>query len=139
MKRFEALKSYPVFVLMLGILALLPGCGKGTFGGGDWDVPVSVSSTAPVRNAVAVPVGNKLTATFSGAMNPASITPASFTVRRGATAVVGTVAYTGVTAVFTPATNLPANTLYVATITTGAQDAKGRALASDYSWSFTTG
>jgi len=139
MKRFEALKAYPVFVLMLGMLALLPGCGKGTFGGGDWDVPVTVSSTAPASNDTAVPVGSKLTATFSGAMNAATLTPATFIVKRGTTSVAGTVAYTGVTAVFTPATNLPANTLYVATITTGAQDSKGRALAGDYSWSFTTG
>ena len=139
MKRFEALKAYPVFALILSMLVMLPGCGKGTFGGGDWDVPVTVSSTSPANGATLVPVGNKVTATFSGAMNAATITPATFTLKRGATAVIGTVSYTGVTAVFTPATNLSPDTVYVATITSGAGDAAGRALATDYSWSFTTG
>ena len=139
MKRFEALRAYPVFAMILGILAVLPGCGKGVLGGGDWDKPVTVSSTAPANNATAVPVGNKLTATFSGAMDVATITPATFTLQRGATAVVGAVSYTGVTAAFTPATNLAPNALYVATISTGAHDSAGRALATDYSWSFTTG
>lgn len=139
MKGFEAMRAYPVFVLMLGILALLPGCGNGTFGGGDWDKPVTVSSTAPANHATDVPVGSKLTVTFSGAMSAATLTPATFILRRGDTAVAGTVSYTGVTAVFTPATSLSFDTLYVATITTGARDSKGRVLANDYSWSFTTG
>jgi len=139
MKRIEALRAYSVFALILGILAVLPGCGKGTLGGGDWDKPVTVSATDPANNATAVPVGNTLTATFSGAMDAATITPATFTLKRGATAVTGAVSYTGVTAVFTPATNLAPDAVYVATIGTGAHDSAGRALAADYSWSFTTG
>ena len=82
---------------------------------------------------------SKLTVTFSGEMDPATVTSETFTVRQGTTAVAGTVACSGVTAVFTPASDLASNTTYTATITTGARDLAGNALASDYVWSFTTG
>jgi len=49
------------------------------------------------------------------------------------------VTYSGVTAVFTPASNLSYSTTYIATITTGAEDIDGNALAAEYVWSFTTG
>lgn len=139
MKRFEARKAGLAFLLILGAFVALAGCGKGAAGGGHWDEPVLVSSTTPANTETAVPVGNKLSATFSGAMDSATLTPATFTLKRGGIAVDGAVSYSGVTALFTPAANLRPNTLYVATITTGAHDAKGRALARDYSWSFTTG
>ena len=139
MKNFEARKTGLLFLLILGVFVILPGCGKGVAGGGHWDQPVTVSSTSAASNEIAVPVGNLLTATFSGAMDPATITQETFTLTRGTTAVKGTVTYAGVTAVFEPATNLAANTLYTATITTGAKDSAGRALANDYVWNFTTG
>jgi Ice-binding-like/Bacterial Ig-like domain len=41
-------------------------------------------------------------------------------------------------ATFTPTDPLALNTLYTATITTGAQDLNGDALASNYVWTFTT-
>jgi len=138
MKRFEA-KRAGLALLILGALAVLPGCGSGVAGGGHWDEPVTVSSTSPANTETDVPVGRKLTATFSGAMDSTTITAATFTLKRGATPVDGAVSYTGVTAVFTPATNLVADTLYVARITNGVHDASGHALANDYSWSFTTG
>ncbi|HBG06519.1 MAG: hypothetical protein A2075_04660 [Geobacteraceae bacterium GWC2_58_44] len=139
MERFEASTAGLLFLLMLGIFVILPGCGKGAAGGGHWDQPVTVSSTTPANDETAVPVGSQVAAAFSREMDPATLTPATFTLKRGTTDVDGEVSYSGVTALFTPATDLPANTLYVATITTGAHDAAGRAVASDYSWSFTTG
>jgi hypothetical protein len=138
MKQFEAWKVVILGMLVLGVF-VLPGCGRGTAGGGNWDRPVTVSSTSPANDEAGVPVGNRLSVTFSGPMDPATITPATFTLRKGQTAVNGAVSYSGVTAVFAPATNLSANTLYTATITTGAKDSAGRNLANDYVWSFTTG
>jgi hypothetical protein len=38
----------------------------------------------------------------------------------------------------TPASNLDPNTTYTATLTTGARDLAGNALASNLVWSFTT-
>src|ERR1041384_3735895 len=72
-------------------------------------------------------------------MNPATISTASFTLQQGTTPVAGTVSYTGVTATFNPTSNLTPGTTYTATITTGAKDLAGNALASTFVWSFTTG
>jgi hypothetical protein len=49
------------------------------------------------------------------------------------------VSYVGITATFTPSSNLPPSTTFTATITTGAKDIAGNALASVYTWSFMTG
>ena len=101
----------------------------------------TVISTVPVNGATGVPINQALSATFSVAMNPATITATSFTVTGpGGAAVTGIVTYVpaGSVATFTPAANLAANTVYTATITTGAKDLEGTALANNYVWSFTT-
>ena len=67
-----------------------------------------------------------------------TITTATFTLMDGVTPVTGTVAYVGLVATFTPNSDLAAGTTYTATITTGAKDLAGNALASDYVWTFTT-
>lgn len=142
MKSFESHKAYLVFMLIMGVfISILPGCGGG--GGGSWNEPVSsisVTSTDPANAETGVFLNTKINATFSGAVDPATINPATFIVRQGATPVAGTVTFTPVTAVFSPSGgNLTANTTYTATITTGVKDTAGRALASNYVWSFTTG
>ena len=83
-----------------------------------------------------------VTATFSKAMNPATLNANTFTVSGpGSTAVVGQVTYNAAshTAIFTPSANLAASTLYTAALSTGAADAFGNALASSVVWTFTTG
>jgi uncharacterized protein (TIGR03437 family) len=101
--------------------------------------PPGVSSTVPAKVATNVPVGNALSATFSEAMNPATINTSTFTLQNGLTPVAGTVDYIGVTATFTPLSTLAPNTVFTTTITTGVQDRTGDAMVSNYVWSFTTG
>ena len=103
----------------------------------DVTAPV-VSSVVPANNATAVVTSTKATVTFSEAMNPSTITSATFTLKQGSTAVPGAVSYTGTTATFTPATALTAGLIYTATITSGVKDLAGNALATPYVWSFTT-
>ena len=101
-----------------------------------------VTSTIPVNVATGVPLNQKISATFSEAMNSTTITMATFTVTGpGTTAVAGVVTYVAAsnTAIFTPTANLTASTLYTATITTGAMSALGSPLAANYVWKFTTG
>ncbi len=139
MERFKARKTYFVFMCILSVF-LITGCGGGD--GGEWIefVPISpVSSTVPLNGAVGVQIGNKLSVTFSEAMDPATINTTTFTLKQGTTVIAGTVAYAGLTAVFTPASNLAPSTTYTARITAGAENLAGNALASDYVWTFTTG
>jgi hypothetical protein len=105
-------------------------------------IPPTVTSTIPLNAATGVPFNQIVSATFSEAMNPATISSATFKLTGpGATAVSGLVAYAAVgnTLTFTPTANLAASTTFTATITTGAQNLTGTALANNYVWTFTTG
>jgi len=103
----------------------------------DVTAPV-VSSVLPANAATAASTTTKASVTFSEAMNAATINSSSFTLKQGSAAIAGTVAYSGLSASFTPSASLTAGTVYTATITTTATDAAGNALASNYTWSFTT-
>jgi hypothetical protein len=98
-----------------------------------------VVSMLPLDGATGVPLDGKASAVFSKAMDPATITAATFTLTTGATAipVQGTVTYAGSTAVFSPAALLEGDRSYTATITTGARSSFGIALAASRSWTFT--
>lgn len=114
-----------------------------------------VTATVPATTApgptlvVQDPVA--ISATFSEDMAPATISPASFTVRCAAPCVspAGIVSYAvaGRTALFTLADALEPDTTYTATVTAPATDLAGNALAgnqaalpaaSDYVWTFKT-
>lgn len=102
------------------------------------DAP-TVVTTSPSAAATGVPLNAKLSATFSLAMMPLS--SASLALKAGATPVQGVVVMSPdeMTAVFTPASALAANTTYTASVTTDAKSTGGMALATASSWSFTTG
>ena len=99
----------------------------------------TVSSTIPVNNATGVALNSNMSATFSEAMDPLTITTVTFTLTQGGTPVAGAVTYSGVTATFKPNADLTGSTVYTATITTGARDLAGNALLLDKVWTFTTG
>ncbi len=132
--KFPAVRTTSILAFLL--ILVIAGCGREQVPA---SLPVVVTVT-PANGATAVPVSSLLTATFNKAMNPTSINTSTFTVIGPAGAsVIGTVTYSGTTATFTPATLLAPSSLYTATITTGATDAIGTALASNFVWSFTTG
>ncbi|MGA2281191.1 MAG: Ig-like domain-containing protein [Verrucomicrobiota bacterium] len=101
----------------------------------------TVSSTIPTDTAMGVPINQTINATFSKAMDPATITSANFTVTGPDGTVTGTVAYVAASqiATFTPASNLAPGTMYTNTITTGVTDMESNALATSFVWNFTTG
>jgi hypothetical protein len=100
--------------------------------------PPIVLSVTPALNATSVAVNSNVTATFSEAMNSATITSSTFGLKQGTTVISGTVSYSGNIATFTPSASLTGGAAYTATVTTGAQDASGNALAANYTWNFTT-
>ncbi len=98
-----------------------------------------VLTTSPTPNEIGVVLNKVVSATFNMPMDPATINTTTFTLKQGTTTITGVVTYSGNTALFTPNANLTANTVYTATITTGAHNMAGVALASNYVWNFTTG
>jgi len=134
------------YLCLVGIIALGLVTVVGS-GGGDGDsdsdtatdsTPPEVSSTSPADSATGVAVDTTVTATFSEEMDSSTITASTFTVSDGSTNIAGTVNYSAKTATFTATDAFNKNIAYTATITTGAKDAAGNALESDYTWSFTT-
>jgi hypothetical protein len=86
-----------------------------------------------------VAINTAISATFSEAMNAATLNNTTFLVTGpGGTSVAGAVTYSGSTATFTPSALLATAATYTATITTGAKDPAGVALAANYVWTFTT-
>ena len=101
----------------------------------------TVTQRTPASGATGVGVNSALTATFSRAMNPSTLTSSSFTLTpQGGSAVAGTVSYDSATntATLTPSAQLQTNTTYTANLTSAVAAADGVALASAVSWSFTT-
>jgi hypothetical protein len=124
---------FPTLVILT--VALLAGCKQDQEPG----VRPRILSTDPISNATGISINNKISVTFTEAMDPSTITESKFILLQGTTNVAGTVSYEGTTAVFKPAANLTPSTLYTAKVTTGARSASGQSLAKEYIWSFTTG
>ena len=113
---------------------------KGTESGADTTPPV-VASVTPANGASNVSLGTSVSATFSEAILPASVTGTSFVLRNGADTVAASVSASGSTATLQPSAPLQPGVTYSATLLSGAngiKDLAGNALAADYSWSFTT-
>ncbi len=94
----------------------------------------TVTATDPADGLPNVSIASAITVDFDEAMDPASLTPATFTVGD----LHGTVTLAGNQAVFTPTIGLAPGITYTATITTGARDLAGNALASPFTFEFTT-
>jgi len=101
----------------------------------------TVTTTDPLDLAINVAFNKQIHALFSESMDPLSITTATFTLKLGATPVIGAVTYSGITAIFTPLVDLTTATVYDCKIIggiLGAKDLSSNPLAVDYDWSFTT-
>ncbi len=106
----------------------------------------TVTAVTPTSGTNGVDIASTVTATFSEAMDPLTVTGSTFTLTAGGASVTGTVApdpndTTGTVFDFTPSAPLAYNTTYTALITTGVQAASQVPevpLAANYTWSFTT-
>ena len=113
--------------------------------------PPTVTNVAPGNGAADVPIGSKVEATFSKAMDASTINGSTFALTKpdgpdadtNPDAVSGTVAYdsTSKTATLTPSANLAYATTYTATVkggSGGVKDTAGNPLSADEVWTFTT-
>jgi hypothetical protein len=132
---------------LAGTLAALPAASAHVWSfttGAIGDVtPPTVVLVSPADASVGNCLTKVVTATFSEAMDPATISGATFGVTAGGLSVAGTVTYdaSGLIATFVPtdAAGFAPATLFTATVTTGAHDLAGNALAAPRVWTFTTG
>jgi len=139
MKKLNSTRVFLVLIAILGV-AIIAGCPLLPGGSVPVDVKApTVGLVGPANVATNVAVNTKVVAAFSEPMKPSTISATTFTLKKGATAVAGTVTYTGTSATFTPTATLDASTTYTATITTGATDRADNALAANKVWTFTTG
>jgi hypothetical protein len=106
--------------------------------------PPLLVTTVPASGASGVPLNQAVSATFSKAMNPLTLTNATFQLTQGGNPLSGTIIYDPVNfvATLTPTNPLSINTTYVATVTSGATDMAGNPLGSGgppNPWNFQTG
>ena len=96
----------------------------------------TVTATLPGDGAANLATTSSFSATFSEAIDPSTLTPASF----GVAGVSGSVSYHAATrsATFTPDLPLANNASYTATIGTGVRDLAGNPLAAPVNWSVRT-
>ncbi|MFV8345782.1 Ig-like domain-containing protein [Flavobacterium sp. ZB4P13] len=108
-----------------------------TFTTGSVTAPI-VTATDPADNASGVALNKNITANFSMAMDPLTISTTTFTLKNGSAIITGTVSYLGTTATFNPDSDLLPGTTYTATINSSAKNVAGVSLANDYVWNFNT-
>jgi hypothetical protein len=148
-KSYSKIVNNMMWFMALLLVVFTAGCDRdhgtaATQGTASTATPPTVTLTSPARGVTGVPINRNITATFSEAMDPASITTTNFTLRAfnsGALISGNTVTLDSASniASFILGTNLAPNTSYVATISTGVKSlAAGTAMAADYNWSFTT-
>lgn len=122
------------------------GNGSGTGGSGGSggaaaapdNTPPTVVSNFPLDDATGEATSTVISVTFSEAMDPLTLTDASFRLEQGTDSVPGVVTYFNRDATFLPVSDLDLNTTYTATVTTVAEDAAGNALEEEHTWSFET-
>jgi len=102
--------------------------------------PPTVLSTTPGDKATSVPAGSTVTALFSEALDPSTVTDASFLVLNAAATVWGSVAYHESThsATFTPSGPLDPDVTYTAVLLASITDLSGNRMAANKEWNFTT-
>jgi hypothetical protein len=102
--------------------------------------PPGVVSVTPSNGSICASTTGTVTATFSESLDPSTVNGGTFLVTgAGNQAVSGTVSYIGnQTATFAPDAPFGAAASFMATLTTGIKDLAGNALASPFTWNFTT-
>ncbi|MDH5559403.1 MAG: Ig-like domain-containing protein [Deltaproteobacteria bacterium] len=97
------------------------------------------TSTVPINNATRVAVDINITATFPKALDPATLSSATFYLKATNNIISATVTNPSPNiAKLNPTSNLTPGTLYTATLTTGLKYLSGDAYPATSTWSFKT-
>lgn len=103
--------------------------------------PPTVVSVIPAPGTIGISVGTTVVATFSEAVNPATVTKDSFVLSSATGTVAGVLSFTSANSVATlrPAAQLDFNKEYSVLLTTQITDSTGNALVSAFTSTFRTG
>lgn len=128
-------------VLLFSVLAACSGSGSGDDDDDGPPTTPTVLSNSPLDLAIDVPRNTGVSATFSEAMDPASLNTTTFTLTSGAALapVQGTVIYLDSVATFWSSAHLSSGASFTATVTTNVKSAQGVSLAAARQWTFETG
>ena len=106
------------------------------------NTPPVVSTVSPLNGATNVTTGTTVTAVINETIDPVTVTGTTFQLKNAANTVIPASINTSFNQLtLTPSAVLAGSTVYTATIkggSSGVKDLAGNALASDYSWTFTT-
>ncbi len=133
--------KWGLFIVAAAMLAACSGGSEAPFSTAD-TTPPTVSAVYPADSSSEVAVTTPVRVTFSEAVDETTLDIASFTLETtmGAVAVNATISYDSdsFVATLSPDSTLSNGTQYTATVTSAVTDVAGNAIASAYSWSFTT-
>lgn len=94
-----------------------------------------VTSVSPTNGQTDVPLDRRLTVTFSGEMDTATLNAGTVLMSDG---IEGAISYADRRLTFTPTDSLESYHTYTMTLKASIADTAGTALGQDYTWSFTT-
>ncbi len=102
----------------------------------------TVTQVIPANNATNVAIDTLVTAVMSESLDQSTVSASTVTLKNSLTqaAISSTISYndSSKTISITPLSPLESGTAYEASLSTGVKDIAGNALASTYTWSFTT-
>lgn len=123
-------------------VAVATACGESSVddppvSGGD-TIPPAIVDLQPAPLAQDVPVEATVLVRFSEPINPATVGPASFLVRRGFDSVPGVYTFGDSVVGFDPDGNFQPASSYSVTVRRGLRDPAGNQLTHDTAWAFQT-
>jgi hypothetical protein len=123
--------------LGLGAAVLLAACGDDGAAPTP-SAPFAVASVTPAAGAADVETGATVAVVFNQAIDPATLTAATFQVKRDGVPLPAALSYEAATQTARAAAPLLPDAAYVVKVTTGVRTPAGSALSASQVWSFTT-
>ncbi len=131
--------SYLLSVIAFAALIIV-GCKKDNFKDEVVGLCPVITSTDPMDKAVDVVLDKLITITFNTNMDASSINGTTFTIKQAGNLVSGKISPTADLKVYTFKPDVPLTpfAVYTGTVTSAAKDTFNTAMASDYTWTFTS-
>jgi hypothetical protein len=134
-------ESIYVFICLVFIIVLTDGCMKSSSYDPSIGDPLKtgIKSVIPADLSGSTFVDPVVAVNFKDETDPAVVTSAAITLKKGTTSIPGAVTIAGSTASFATEADLESESEYIATVKTSPKNKTDLSLTHEYSWRFTTG